>query len=73
MPVEVELRTWQIVAAEVIEESDTEELYELIEELNRLLIEMEMKGIKRPVVSERPNQSIVVIPDPVILCKQSAS
>ncbi len=73
MPVEVELRTCQIVAAEVIEESDTEKLYELIEELNRLLIEMEMKGIKRPVVSERPNQSIVVIPDPVILCKQSAS
>jgi len=73
MPVEVELRTWQIVAAEVIEEADTEKLYELIEELNRLLIEMEMKGIKRPVVSERPNQSIVVIPDPVILCKQSAS
>ena len=73
MPVEVELRTWQIVAAEVIEESDTEKLYELIEELNRLLIEMEMKGIKRPVVSERPNQSIVVIPDPVILSKQSAS
>ena len=73
MPVEVELRTWQIVAAEVIEESDTEKLYELIEELNRLLIEREMKGIKRPVVSERPNQSIVVIPDPVILCKQSAS
>ena len=51
MPVEVELRTWQIVAAEVIEESDTEKLYELIEELNRLLIETEMKGIKRPVVS----------------------
>ena len=73
MPVEVKLRTWQIVAAEVIEESDREKLYELIEELNRLLIEMEMKGIKRPVVSERPNQSIVVIPDPIILCKQSAS
>ena len=69
MSVEVELRTWQIVAAEVIEESDTEKLYELIEELNRLLIEMEMKGIKRPVVSERSIQSTVVNPDPIILCR----
>jgi hypothetical protein len=73
MPVEVELRTWQIVAAEVIEESDTEKLYELIEELNRLLIEMEMKGIQQPVVPERSTQSTVVNPDPIILCGQSAS
>lgn len=73
MSVEVGLRTWQIVAAEVIEESDTEKLYELIEELNRLLIEMEMKGIKRPVVSERSIQSTVVNPDPIILCRQPAS
>jgi hypothetical protein len=49
MSVEVQLRTWQTVAAEVVEESDTEKLYELIEELNRLLIEKEMAGLERPV------------------------
>ena len=33
---DVEFRTWQTVRTEVGEESDTETLYELIEELNSL-------------------------------------
>jgi hypothetical protein len=33
---DVEFRTWQTVRAEVGEESDTETLYELVEELNSL-------------------------------------
>jgi hypothetical protein len=36
---------WQTVAAEVVEES---------EELNRLLIETEMTGLRRPVMPEHP-------------------
>ena len=70
MSVQVPLRTWQTVAAEVVEESDTEKLYELIEELNRLLIETEMAGLKRPVMPEHRNQPTVANSDPEILCKQ---
>ena len=70
MSVEVELRTWQIVAAEVIEESDTEKLYELIEELNRLLIGDGDEGHQAP-----PSYLNVLFsrrlwnPDPIILCR----